>query len=134
MYSSPPSRYPGFSAATLLEIQEGRNALYKQEPAYEASGEGVDALPGGREWRLEIEKIPEETRGLAVHEDHLVRVTDLDRRFISPQMGAAFFTGTPEQLRKRLTDLEAAGLTELLYTPLGPDIEREMCRMAEVVR
>jgi len=100
---------------------------------YEANGKGVDALPGGREWRLEIEKVPEETRALKVHEDHLVRVTDLDRRFISPQMGAAFFTGTPEQLSKRLADLEAAGMTELLYSPLGPDIEREIRRMAEVV-
>jgi 5,10-methylenetetrahydromethanopterin reductase len=101
---------------------------------YEAAGEGVDALPGGKEWRLEIEKVPKETRGLTVHEDHLVRVTDLDRRFISPQMGAAFFAGTANELTTRLTDLEAAGLTEMLYSPLGPDVEREMRRMAEVVR
>ncbi len=100
---------------------------------YEASREGVDNLPGGKEWRLEIEKIPEHVRHLAVHEDHMIRVTDLDRRFIRPELGGTTFSGTPEQLRERAAALEEAGATELLYTPMGSDIPRELRTMREAL-
>jgi alkanesulfonate monooxygenase SsuD/methylene tetrahydromethanopterin reductase-like flavin-dependent oxidoreductase (luciferase family) len=100
---------------------------------YEASGEGVDALPNGKAWREEIEKIPEPVRHLAIHEDHFVRVNDRDRPFLEPALGATTLSGTPEALRERINGLEQAGLTELVYTPMGDDIERELRTMAEVV-
>jgi 5,10-methylenetetrahydromethanopterin reductase len=100
---------------------------------YEAAGAGVDNLPGGREWREEIEDVPEAVRHLTLHADHMIRVTELDRRFISRNMGAALFTGTADALRAKVSDLEAAGLTEILYAPAGSDIPRELSAMAKAL-
>ncbi len=100
---------------------------------YEAAGEGVDALPGGKEWREAIERVPEAERHLAIHTDHMVRLTDLDRKFIAPALGAALFAGTREQLRKRVVDLSSAGLSEILYVPTGGDVERELTAMADAI-
>ena len=82
----------------------------------------------------EIEKIPEDVRHLALHEGHLVEVSALDRRHIAPELGALTLSGTEEQLRERLKQLEAAGLTEILYQPCGPDIPRELEAFAEAAR
>jgi len=100
---------------------------------YEAAGAAVDNLPGGAGWRAEIEGIPERVRHLAVHEGHMVEVSERDRRHVSPDLLGATFSGTREQLRERLAGLEAGGLTELIYAPAGPDIARELRAMAEVV-
>jgi 5,10-methylenetetrahydromethanopterin reductase len=44
---------------------------------------------------------------------------------------AAFtWTGSSRQLRGRLDELEAAGATEILYAPMGPDIPRELAAFA----
>jgi 5,10-methylenetetrahydromethanopterin reductase len=99
--------------------------------SYEAGGARVDALPGGRAWREEIEKLPAGVRHLAVHEDHMVRATERDRRHLSPALAGATFTGTRAALRARLAELEAAGMTELVYAPHGPDPGRELRAMAE---
>jgi 5,10-methylenetetrahydromethanopterin reductase len=101
--------------------------------AYEAAGEAVDALPRGKQWRQAIEQVPEAERHLAIHADHMVRVTDLDREFISPALGAGLFAGTREQLRERAAELSRAGLSEILYVPSGGDIERELTAMAEAI-
>jgi hypothetical protein len=36
------------------------------------------------------------------------------------------FTGTPEALRARLTQLEAAGATGVIFGTSGADVEREL--------
>ncbi|HEV3135201.1 MAG TPA: 5,10-methylene tetrahydromethanopterin reductase, partial [Acidimicrobiia bacterium] len=94
---------------------------------YEADPAAVDSLPGGPEWRAEVEGVPESVRHLTVHEDHLVRVTERDAPLLDGHTLAAFtWTGTRNQLRGRLDELEAAGATEILYAPMGPDISREL--------
>jgi len=100
--------------------------------SYEASPNGVDALPGGAAWRAEIEKIPADVRHVAVHEGHLVEVSELDRRHISPQLGALTFSGTQAQLRERLVRLADEGLTEIVYQPLGSDIPSELDAFAKM--
>lgn len=100
---------------------------------YEAAGEGVDALPNGKQWRQAIEQVPEAERHLAIHADHMLRVTDLDRRFISATLGAGLFAGTREQLRERVAGLSRAGLSDILYVPTGGDIERQLTAMAEAI-
>ncbi len=100
---------------------------------WQAAGEAVDNLPGGKEWREEIEALPEAVRHLAVHEGHMVELSELDRRHVSPALGAMTFSGTRETLRARIAELESQGMTELLWTPCGPDVERELRAMAEVV-
>jgi len=87
-------------------------------------------VPGGPEWKAMIEEVPEATRHLAVHDQHLVGVNDHDRPFLGPELliGAAF---TPAQLRERLDRFADQGVTEVVYQPAGPDIERELAVYAE---
>jgi 5,10-methylenetetrahydromethanopterin reductase len=83
---------------------------------YEASPEGVDALPGGAAWRAELEKIPADLRHLSLHEGHLVEVSELDRRH---RAGRRSHLGTEAGWRSsRLADRN----TEVVYQPLGSDI------------
>ncbi len=97
------------------------HAMWEGDPA------SVDALPGGVEWRKQLEEVPERERHLAVHEDHLVRVTDRDRPLLDGQLLKSFtWTGAPEEIRMRIDGLGAAGATEILYAPMGPDVGREL--------
>ncbi len=100
---------------------------------YEAAGEGVDALPGGKGWREEVERFPERSRHLYVHEGHLVELTDRDRRHLAPELGGATFSGTPQQLREKRDQLAEQGVSELVYWPMGPDPDGELEAMAQAV-
>ncbi len=100
--------------------------------SYEASPSGVDALPGGAAWRAELEKIPADERHLALHEGHLVEVSALDRPHIGSALGALTFSGTQAQLRDRLVQLAAEGLTEIVYQPMGADIPGELDAFAKM--
>jgi 5,10-methylenetetrahydromethanopterin reductase len=105
------------------------HAMYEGDPA------SVEGLPGGSEWRARIEETPEAERHLAVHEDHLVRVTDRDRPLLNGDLLPAFtWTGSAEDLRARLEPLAASGVTEILYAPMGPDLPRELRTFAEMAR
>jgi 5,10-methylenetetrahydromethanopterin reductase len=100
---------------------------------YEGDPAAVDGLPGGAEWRARIEEFPESVRHLAVHEDHLVAVTARDEPLLDGDLLRAFtWTAPPAELRERLGLLEAAGVTEILYAPMGPDVPRELRAFAEV--
>ncbi len=97
------------------------HAMYEGDPA------SVETLPGGVEWRARLEEVPPAERHLAIHEDHLVRVTERDRPLLDGDVLQAFtWTGPPAEVRMRIDALEAAGATEILYAPMGPDIEREL--------
>jgi len=99
---------------------------------YEAAGVAVDQLPGGRAWREVIERVPEPVRHLSIHEGHCVAVPDRERPLLDPRVGAMTFTGDPAELREKWGALESAGASELVYSPAGPDIPREIRAMAEV--
>lgn len=105
--------------------------------AYERGGaEAVDRLPGGRRWRQAIEEVPVERRHLAIHEDHLVAVTDRDRPAVVEGIGllpAASLTGTAAEVRAKVAQLADAGVTEIAYQPAGPDIPGELERFARAV-
>lgn len=102
--------------------------------AYQAGGaEAVDALPGGRGWREEIERFPEPVRHLHVHEGHIFELSERDRRHLHPALGATTFTGTPEQLRERLAAYQVQGVSELVYAPMGPDVAGELRAMMQAV-
>jgi 5,10-methylenetetrahydromethanopterin reductase len=115
---------PG-SPRALAAAGPGLTVVY--HAMYESSPDAVDALPGGAEWRARIEEIPDSARHLAVHEDHLVRVTDRDRPLLDGELLEAFtWTGTRDEVRMRLDALEASGVSEILYAPMGPDVPREL--------
>jgi 5,10-methylenetetrahydromethanopterin reductase len=96
---------------------------------WESSPEAVDNLPGGAEWRKAVEVHPEDERHLAVHEGHLVAPNERDQTVMqhAPTMLAHVgWTADAATLRERIAGVEAAGATEILYGPMGPDVEREL--------
>jgi 5,10-methylenetetrahydromethanopterin reductase len=94
---------------------------------WEGNPESVDALPGGAEWRKRIEAFPEPERHLPVHEGHFVTVTERERDLLDGDLMKSFtWTGTRAEIRSRLDALAAAGATEILYAPMGPDVPREL--------
>ncbi len=126
--SSVPS---GSSSAAGPGFAVGFHARYERGGAA-----AVDAEPGGTLWREAIERVPGEKRHLAIHEDHLVAVTERDRPAVAE--GAArfpdrTFTGTPADLRRRAGQLALAGVTEIIYQPAGPDIVGELERFIAAV-
>ena len=108
----------------------GHSAAVTLHALYEWSPDALASVPGGPEWKAMIEEVPEATRHLAVHDQHLVGVNDHDRPFLGPELliGAAF---TPAELRERLDRFADQGVTEVVYQPAGPDIERELAVYAE---
>jgi 5,10-methylenetetrahydromethanopterin reductase len=99
---------------------------------YEMAGEGVDELPGGKEWRLAVEQLPASVRHLYVHEGHGVAPNERERSLLNPQLGQFTTTGTEAQLREMFSGYETAGVTELAYAPMGSDVPGEMRAMARV--
>ena len=104
---------------------------------YERQGpDAVRGLPGGDTWVAAIEAIPQAERHLVTHEGHLVRLTTVDEEAVAlaadlvPQLT---FSGTPAQLRDRVAEFEAIGVTELAYQPAGPDVVGELTRMMTAV-
>ena len=119
-----PGESPGSDRA-LLGAGPALSVVY--HGMYEADPAAVDGLPGGAQWREVLERTPVHLRHLVTHEDHLVNVTERDRPLLSGE-GLSTFTWTAEAdvLRARLDQTAAAGTTEILYQPCGPDVEREL--------
>lgn len=141
---------PGFSHSALLQmgtvLREGEDlrstrvfdavgpavaAIY--HGSYEMNGPGVDGLPGGKEWREEIERFPAAERHLQIHEGHFVRLSEIDRRHVAPELAAGMLVGTPDQIREKLQQLEEGGCTEVVYAASG-DIAAELEAMAKAAR
>jgi 5,10-methylenetetrahydromethanopterin reductase len=103
------------------------HAMYEGDPA------SVDGLPGGVEWRKRLEEIPAAERHLAIHDEHLVTVTERDRPLLDGDLLKAFtWTGEAAEVRPRIDALAATGATEILYAPMGPDIPRELRTFMEM--
>ena len=96
-----------------------------------AGAVGVDALEGGERWRGELEELwPEGERHLATFEGHVTHMPDRDRRLLEngPVGGAARgeLIGEVDAVRAGLESMFAAGFAEVIYTPSGPDVAREL--------
>ena len=102
--------------------------------SYEAKGaDGVDKLPGGREWRAAVESVEAPRRHLAVHDGHLITLGEHDEALLAqaaPLLAKWTMTGTPADIGARLQALTEAGITEVAYQPMGPDIPRELAAFA----
>jgi 5,10-methylenetetrahydromethanopterin reductase len=121
-----------FASPRVLEAIGGAIAVV-YHGVFEAAGAGVDALPGGAAWRAEIERLPETSRHLTLHEGHCVAPSPIDRRHLAPELGGTTFSGTRDQLRERAAALERQGVSELIYAPMGPDVPRELRAMREAL-
>jgi 5,10-methylenetetrahydromethanopterin reductase len=102
---------------------------------YESKGAGgVDKLPGGREWREAVEAVDAPRRHLAVHQGHLVTLGQHDEALLAraaPLLAKWTMTGTRADIGARLRALASAGITEVAYQPMGPDIPRELTAFAQ---
>jgi 5,10-methylenetetrahydromethanopterin reductase len=90
----------------------------------------LDGLPGGAAWREATQAArPAAEAHLAVHEGHAVALTERDRTGIAAAgeaVAGAGWTGDAASIRARVRDLATSGLTELVYTPAGPDLPGEI--------
>jgi 5,10-methylenetetrahydromethanopterin reductase len=100
------------------------HALWEMRP------DALDSVPGGAEWRARLERdVPAAGRHLAVHEGHAAAVSDRDQGLLDvagPALTAHAWTGDRAHVRARLETAAAAGVTEVIYAPAGPDIAREL--------
>lgn len=95
-------------------------------------GADFSRFPGGPEWIAEIEALPPAERHLAVHDRHLIALTERDAKVVNGPMLRQFgLARTKAEWREQLARLEAAGITEIAYQPAGPDIPGELRRFAE---
>ena len=93
----------------------------------------MDGFPGGAQWRAVIEAVPKHLRHLALHDLHLVGVTERDRPLLNSEMLKAMtWTGSASELRARLEEVAAEGATEILYAPMGPGVPRELAAFAHM--
>jgi 5,10-methylenetetrahydromethanopterin reductase len=105
---------------------------------WEWTRETLPEMPGGAEWLADLEaNYDEADRPWAVHEGHLIAVSDRDRALVAhagPLILDSGWTGDPASVRARALDAAAGGVTELVYGPTGSDIERELAAFAAAVR
>jgi 5,10-methylenetetrahydromethanopterin reductase len=86
----------------------------------------VDGMPGGREWRDSLEtRVPEAERHLLTFEGHVTHLPDRDVPLLA-HIDRDAMVGDPATIGGKLGQLAQAGFAEVMYTPSGPDIEREL--------
>jgi 5,10-methylenetetrahydromethanopterin reductase len=105
--------------------------------AYEFGGE-ITSLPAGDVWLDIIKQAPVQDRHLAVHDQHLVALNRADSAAWAAGSWNAIpqttLTGTPDEVGRRVRDIAAQGITELIYQPTGPDIAAELASFYDAVR
>jgi 5,10-methylenetetrahydromethanopterin reductase len=94
-------------------------------------GTDVTRFAGGAEWIADLQTVPAAQRHLALHDRHLIGLTERDARVVNGwmlrQLGLA---RTAPEWAARLSELASAGVTEIAYQPVGPDIPGELHRFA----
>jgi 5,10-methylenetetrahydromethanopterin reductase len=95
--------------------------------AYAKGGaEAVDALSGGQDWREALEALaPEEERHLLTFEGHVTHLPERDRELLG-HIDLRTMVGDAARTGRSLTRLAEIGLHEVIYTPSGPDVAREL--------
>jgi len=97
---------------------------------WEWAPDALSGAPGGEDWLARVESDrPPGQRHLAIHEGHLVAVTDRDRPLVleaGPALLDVGWTGTARDVADRFAQAGAAGITEVVYGPAGPDVEGEL--------
>jgi 5,10-methylenetetrahydromethanopterin reductase len=97
--------------------------------AYEFGGD-VTALPAGDVWLDTINKTPPNDRHLAVHDQHLIALNRADTAAWAAGSWRAVaqttLTGKADDVGRRVGEIAAQGITEIIYQPTGPDIAAEL--------
>jgi 5,10-methylenetetrahydromethanopterin reductase len=102
---------------------------------YEAAPEFLTEMPGGDVWLEGLHAVrPEGQLHLGVHEGHVCSLTDRDRRAIQeagPGLVDFGWTGSAAKIQAATANSAALGVTEIVYTPAGPDIVGEISAFAK---
>ncbi|MBO0727822.1 MAG: LLM class flavin-dependent oxidoreductase [Acidimicrobiaceae bacterium] len=98
---------------------------------YELYGrDAVSQLPGGVEWLAAIDKRAVNERHLDVHAGHCIHLNDADQAAWDVTNGALLpsttVTGRPDEVRAKVDELAAKGVTEMVFQPCGPDLRHEL--------
>src|SRR5437899_2270131 len=100
---------------------------------YTTDPESVKALPNGEAWLASVERADEKIRHLSVHRGHSLDISNGHDALVDVSAAKQMtFTGTREELRGRLAQLEARGATGIIFGTSGYDVERERRAYAEV--
>jgi 5,10-methylenetetrahydromethanopterin reductase len=126
-------------AGTVLDRGEDRDGarvrdavgpwkVVRYHEAYAVMGPAaVDAMPGGRAWREALEGLaPDGERHLLTHEGHVTHLTDRDYLLLDHANNPLVMVGDADEIRERLAQLNEHGAREVIYTPSGPDVDREL--------
>lgn len=101
--------------------------------AYERGPELADKLPGGAQWRTQLEaEGPVEEAHLRVHEGHVTHIAPRDEQLI-PHMNFKGLIGSAAQIRDEVQAMANQGFSEVIYSPAGPDQQRELETFKRVV-
>jgi hypothetical protein len=86
----------------------------------------VDAVPGGKAWREELERLAaEDEYHLLAFEGHVTHLLERDRHLLT-HIDAKTMVGDRDRITGHLARLVGAGYREVIYTPSGPDVPREL--------
>jgi 5,10-methylenetetrahydromethanopterin reductase len=126
-------------AGTVLDAGEVANSPRVREAvgpwqvvgyheAYAIAGaDAVDAMPGGRQWRETLEALaPAGERHLLTHEGHVTHLSERDYPLLDHAHGPLVTIGDPDTIKAHLARLGERGVHEVIYTPSGPDLAREL--------
>jgi 5,10-methylenetetrahydromethanopterin reductase len=96
---------------------------------YEFGGD-VTALPAGDVWLDTINQTSAQERHLAVHDQHLIALNRADTAAWAAGSWKAItrttLTGTANDIGRRVNEIAAQGITEIVYQPSGSDIVGEL--------
>lgn len=87
----------------------------------------ADLMPGGERWAAAYDDVPAGERHLALHDGHMAEVSERDRPFVTGEvLVRGGFALDAAGWRDKLAGMAAAGATEIVYQPAGPDVPREL--------
>src|SRR5262245_48600824 len=103
--------------------------------AYAVGGaHAVDAMPGGKTWRSALESLaPANERHLLAFEGHVTHLTERDRALLD-HIDLKTMVGDMASIARKLDRIAQAGFREIIYTPSGPDVARELRAFADAHR
>lgn len=86
----------------------------------------VDAMPGGRAWREELEAVaPAGERHMSIFEGHVTHLPDRDRELLE-HINVKAMVGDEARIAQQISRMAGFGFQEIIYTPTGPDVSREL--------
>ena len=97
---------------------------------WEYAPDAVASIPGGAEWHEQVKaERPDGERHLVVHQGHLSTVTDRDRILVAAAGKPILESGwsaNADSIAARMDEVGEQGITEVIYTPAGPDVPAEL--------